>query len=298
MEMQIRTDLAMEAQVLQQADGHLPKGVTVRRENLHGVPATVVEIRSVSAAKAVGKPRGTYITVELGSVLRREKESFEAAVRTIGSYLDALLALPASLPVLVAGLGNRDITPDAVGPMTADHILVTRHMLREMPSAFRHFRPVGAVVPGVLGTTGMESAETVRALAEKTEAAAVVAVDAIAARDTSLLCSTVQLSNAGIAPGSGIGNRRHALDKSTLGVPVIALGVPTVTDAATLASDLLTRAGSEASEDRLRQVSGGMIVTSSDIDRRVREVSRVLAYGINSALHPDLTVEDLTDLTF
>lgn len=236
--------------------------------------------------------------MELGSVLRREKESFEGAVRTIAEYLQEFLSLPGSLPVLVAGLGNREVTPDAVGPLTADHILVTRHMLKKMPREFGHFRPVGAVVPGVLGTTGMESAETVRALTEKTEAAAVIAIDAIAARDTDKLCSTVQLSNTGITPGSGIGNTRCALDRSTLGVPVIAIGVPTVTDAATMAADLFERAGLTADEARLRQVSTGMIVTSSDIDRRVREISRVLAYGINAALQPHLELQDLTDLTF
>ncbi len=296
--MEIRTDLAVEAQAIQASEGTLPSGVKLRVENRHGLEATVVEIRTRGAAEAVGKPRGTYVTVELGRVLRREKESFEGAVETIAEYLRELLGLPESLPVLVAGLGNREVTPDAVGPLTADHILVTRHMLRRMPREFGHFRPVGAVVPGVLGTTGLESVETVRALTEKTEAAAVIAVDAIAARDTGRLCSTVQLSNTGITPGSGIGNSRCAVDESGLGVPVIALGVPTVTDAATMAADLFQRAGQAADEARLRQVSAGMIVTSSDIDRRVREISRVLAYGINYALQPHLSLDDLTDLTF
>ena len=296
--MELRTDLAMEAKVIEQPNGNLPKGVTVRRESPHGIQATIVEIRSASGAREVGKPKGTYITVELKGVLRREKDSFSAAVKTISAYLSGLLSLPNLLPVLVAGLGNRDVTPDAIGPLTADHILVTRHMLRELPEAFHHFRPVSAVVPGVLGTTGMESAETVRALAERSEAAAVIAVDAIAARDTGKLCTTVQISNTGITPGSGIGNSRCALDRSTLGVPVISVGVPTVTDAATMAADLFERAGEQVDEDRLRKVSSGMIVTSGDIDRRIREISRVLAFGINSALHTDLTLEDLTDLTY
>jgi spore protease len=236
--------------------------------------------------------------VELNQVLRREKESFRAAVMGIAAYLKELLGLPMGLPVLVAGLGNREVTPDAVGPLTADHILATRHMLKTMPVEFGHFRPVAAVVPGVLGTTGLESAETIRALTEQSGAAAVIAVDAIAARDTGKLCSTVQLSNTGITPGSGIGNSRCALDQETLGVPVIAVGVPTVTDAATMAVDLLEQAGQPGDAQRLRQVSQGMIVTSGDIDRRVREISRVLAYGINAALQPHLTLEDLTDLTF
>lgn len=296
--MEIRTDLAMESQAIQEAPDGLPKGVLLRREQRHGTEATVVELKTKTAAEAIGKPKGTYVTVELGKVLRREKESFEGAVSAIAEYLEEMLCLGGGLPVLVAGLGNREVTPDAVGPLTADHILVTRHMLRKMPKEFGHYRPVGAVVPGVLGTTGMESAETVRALAERSEAAAVIAVDAIAARDTQKLCSTVQISDTGIIPGSGIGNSRCALDRSTLGVPVIAVGVPTVTDAATMAADLFSRTGREADEGQLRQVSTGMIVTSSDIDRRVREISRVLAYAINYALQPHLSLEDLTDLTF
>ncbi len=294
--MEIRTDLAVEASAIEA--GALPAGVALRKENRHGLEATVVELKTRRAAEAVGKPKGTYVTVELGRVLRRERESFEGAVSTIAEYLRELLGLPNSLPVLVAGLGNREVTPDAVGPLTADHILVTRHMLQRMPREFGHFRPVGAVVPGVLGTTGMESAETVRALTEKTEAAAVIAVDAIAARDTGRLCSTVQISDTGITPGSGIGNARYALDEKSLGVPVIALGVPTVTDAATMAADLFQRAGQQVDDGQLHRASDGMIVTSSDIDRRVREISRVLAYSINYALQPHLTLEDLTDLTF
>ena len=258
----------------------------------------MVTISTKAGEGAIGKPKGTYVTVELGSVLRREKGSFDGAVACIADYLRGMLKLPNRLPVLVAGLGNREVTPDAIGPLTADHILVTRHMVAAVPETFGEFRPVSATVPGVLGTTGVESAETVRALVERIGAAAVIAVDALAARDTGRLCSTLQISNTGISPGSGIGNRRNALDQKTIGCPVIALGVPTVTDAATMASDLFQRAGMEVEEEQLRKVSTGMIVTSGDIDRRVREIARVLAYSINGALHEDLTLEELTDLTF
>ncbi len=294
--MEIRTDLAMESSVLSQEG--LPEGVKVWTEQKSGVPATVVELKTRAAAEAIGKPKGTYVTVELGPVLRRERDSFDSAVTAIADYLREMLGLSAHLPVLVAGLGNREVTPDAVGPLAADHVLVTRHMLQRMPKEFGGFRPVSALVPGVLGTTGVESAETVRALTERTEAAAVIAVDAIAARDTRKLCSTVQLSDAGITPGSGIGNSRVALDRESLGVPVIAIGVPTVTDAATMAADLFERTGQEADESQLRKTSTGMIVTTSDIDRRVREIARVLAFAINSALQPHLSLEELEDLTF
>lgn len=294
--MEIRTDLALEQTEALRQEGELPKGIRLRRENRFGLDATVVEITSRAGEKALGRPRGTYVTIGLEAVLRREKDSFGAAVSCISAYLRELLKLPERLPVLVAGLGNREITPDAIGPLTADHILVTRHMVRQMPQAFGSFRPVSALVPGVLGTTGMESAETVRALAEKAEAAAVIAVDAIAARDMKKLCSTVQLSNTGISPGSGIGNHRNAINEATLGLPVIALGVPTVTDAGTLALDILEQAG--VAPEKLGEVSTGMIVTCSDIDRRVREISRVLAFAVNSALQGDLGLEELADLTF
>lgn len=296
--MEIRTDLALERAGELQSGGGLPKGVSVRRESRHGTEATVVTVTSRAGETALGKPRGTYVTVELGRVLRREKGSFEGAAQCISDYLREMLKFGSRLPVLVAGLGNREVTPDAIGPLTADHILVTRHMVEAVPETFGEFRPVSATVPGVLGTTGVESAETVRALAERIGAAAVIAVDALAARDTGRLCSTLQICDTGISPGSGIGNRRSALDQKTIGCPVIALGVPTVTDAATMASDLFQRAGMEVEEEQLRKVSTGMIVTSGDIDRRVREIARVLSYAINSALHADLTLEELTDLTF
>lgn len=296
--MEIRTDLAMESGVFSGGKAGVPDGVIFRRERCCGASATVVELKTRSAARAVGKPKGKYVTVELGSVLRREKDSFNAAVGALSEYLREMLCLDTVLPVLVAGLGNRGVTPDAVGPLTAEHILVTRHMIRSMPREFGLFRPVSAFVPGVLGTTGLESAEVVQALAERTGAAAVIAVDAIAARDTEKLCSTVQISNAGLTPGSGIGNRRMALNAETVGVPVIAVGVPTVTDAAAVAADLMEELGREADEAALRKLNGGMIVTVGDIDRRIHEITRVLAYGINSALQPQLTLDDLTDLTF
>lgn len=295
--MEIRTDLAMERLGPVEKDGKLPEGVKFRRENRFGQEATVVEITGKSGERALGRPKGKYVTVEVGNVLRRDKDSFHSAVSAISEYLGEMLDLEARLPVLVAGLGNRDITPDLLGPLTADHILVTRHMVRQSPRDYGFFRPVTAFVPGVLGTTGMESAETVRALVERSEAAAVIAVDAIAARDTGKLCAAVQISDTGICPGSGVGNHRSALDRSTLGVPVIALGVPTVTDAGTLAMDLMEEAGYQPTEQGLR-LSGGMIVTCSDIDRRVREISRVLSFAINTALQPGLSQEDITDLTF
>ena len=296
-----RTDLALEARELfEESVGETTalQGVQAQEYGRRGCAVTAVDILNGQGSHALGKPVGRYLTVTLEQENLSGK-GFEDAARCIAEELRRLLPpLDGEKPVLVAGLGNREVTPDAIGPLTADHILVTRHMVAAVPETFGEFRPVSATVPGVLGTTGVESAETVRALAERIGAAAVIAVDALAARDTGRLCSTLQISNTGISPGSGIGNRRNALDQKTIGCPVIALGVPTVTDAATMASDLFQRAGMEVEEEQLRKVSTGMIVTSGDIDRRVREIARVLAYAINGALHEDLTLEELTDLTF
>ena len=294
--MAIRTDLAMEHAIFQD-ESSLPRGIRLRRETKQGVSATVLKIISRSAAKQLGRDRGVYITLELGQMLRGDRDSFNRTVQVLGGYLRDLLTLPPSLPVLVAGLGNRDVTPDALGPMTAENILVTRHMLRAMPGEFARFRPVAALSPGVPGTTGVDSGDMIRAMAARLEAAAVIAVDALAARDTGRLCGTVQLTDTGIVPGSGLGSRMEAINRASLGIPVFSLGVPTVTDAATLAEDLLTASGIQSPE--LPDTgTGRMVVTCADIDRRIRDVSRLLSFTINYALQPMLRVEDLWDLAF
>ena len=181
--------------------------------------------------------------------------------------------LPPKGAVLVAGLGNRAMTPDAVGPLAVEHLLVTRHLISALPNCFGSFRAVSAVTPGVLGQSGVESAEAVAALVRELQPAAVIAVDALAARRTERLCTTVQLSDTGIAPGSGVGNHRHPLNRETLGVPVIAIGVPTVIDGATLAADLLESAGEEAGEALLR-TAGAVTVTVVSSPTRVISTDR------------------------
>lgn len=193
-------------------------------------------------------------------------------VRCLAGELAALLP---EGPVLAAGLGNRAMTCDAVGPASIDNLLVTRHMIRAMPRQFADFRPVAAVCPGVLARTGLEALELVRGAVERVRPAAVIAVDALAARDSARLCATVQLSDTGLVPGSGVGNRRSALDRGTLGVPVIAVGIPTVVDA---------------------DPRAGLFLTPRDIDQRIRELGRLLGYGITLALQPSLTAADVTAL--
>ena len=190
--------------------------------------------------------------------------------------------------VLVAGLGNRAITPDAVGPKVHQNTLVTRHLVRQMPEHFGSLRPVASVAAEVMGTTGVESGELVRAVCEKLQPACVVAVDALASRSLKRLCKTVQIADTGITPGSGVGNHRMGLTRDTLGVPVIAVGVPTVVDGATLAADLL---GTEQLPDLGE--GGGLLVTPKDIDSQVNDLAKVIGYGVSMALQPGISLEEL-----
>lgn len=279
-----RTDLAVEARDLYEAaSGAAAGGVSERKGDCCGFPITEVRVETKTAEKALGKACGRYITLDLAGFVRREENAFPRAVRAVAAQLKELLPpLSPTDCVLVAGLGNRAITPDAIGPKTADHTLVTRHLVMKLPEQFGKLRPVAALSAGVLGTTGMESGELLRAVVEKLHPACVVAVDALCARENGRLCKTVQLTDSGISPGSGVGNRRAAINANALGVPVAVLGVPTVIDVASLA------AGENASPGL-----HGLIVTPKDIDARVNDLSKVLGYGINLALQPSLTLEDV-----
>lgn len=294
-----RTDLALEAaQAVTDAAGL--EGVEQTERTQDGVTVTVVELRTPEAARRVGKPLGRYVTLDLGAVRRGEKEGFQWACRTLAEELAKLIP-GGEGPVLVVGLGNRDITPDAVGPLTHERLLVTRHLVEQMPEVFGGFRPVAAVAAGVLGTTGVESAELVKAVTEKIRPDCVIAVDALAARSMKRLCATVQLSDAGIAPGSGVGNCRKALDQDTLGVPVIAVGVPTVVDVNTLARDVLEEAGREDLEPEALAPGGalsqgGAFVTPRDIDQRVAECAKLIGYAVNLAVQKGLSLEDVEGL--
>ena len=212
----------------------------------------------------------------------------QAQAEALAAELGALLGLEPGAPALVVGLGNRAITPDAIGPKVHENTLVTRHLVEQIPEHFGAFRPVASLSAGVLGTTGMESGELVQAVCRKLEPACVVAVDALASRSLKRLCRTVQLSDTGIAPGSGVGNHRWALDRASLGVPVLAVGVPTVVDGATLAADLL-------GQEELPPLGEGrdLLVAPKDIDSQVNDLAKVIGYGISLALQPGLDVADL-----
>ena len=288
-----RTDLALEAKELWQESAREQtklEGVEAREDSQEGFRVDTVRVLNQTGAKAIGKPVGTYVTVTLDGLARREEDAFGRAARAIAGQLKPLLGdLPGHEPVLVAGLGNRDITPDAIGPLVHGHTMVTRHLVEQLPEHFGAFRPVASLAAGVLGTTGVESGALIRAVTRAIRPSCVIAVDALASRSLHRVCRTVQLADTGIVPGSGVGNHREALNRESLGVPVIAVGVPTVVDGATLAMDLL---GHEELPE-LAQGVENLMVTPRDIDSRVADLAKVIGYGINLALHDGLSVEDV-----
>lgn len=292
-----RTDLAVEATELwREETGQTTRlqGVQAQDSLREGYAVTTVRILDENGAQALGKPVGTYVTLELDGLLRREEEAFPRAVRALAAELRGLLDLPEGAAALVAGLGNRAITPDGIGPKAAEHTMVTRHLVEQVPEHFGALRPVSALAAGVLGTTGMESGELIAAVVERIRPACVLAVDALASRSLRRVGRTVQLADTGIVPGSGVGNARKALNRETLGVPVIAIGVPTVVDAATLACDLLSEAGrGELDPAALAGAGEGLVVTPKDVDAQVADLAKVIGYGINMALQPGLNIEDI-----
>ena len=279
--MQFRTDLAIEvadeAQHLTDED----VGKDTFREG--DTCVTRLHIRTDRAARALGKPQGAYITVEVPPLTDNE-ETLGKAAGLVANELTALL--PDEGSVLVVGLGNRAITPDALGPESADMVLATRHIGGEFARSvgLDDLRPTAVLTPGVLGQTGTESGEIVRGVCTVVHPVAVVVVDALAARSVARLGCTVQLCDTGIAPGSGVGNNRQPLNAETLGVPVIGMGVPTVVDAATIAREFSDR-GEEAPD--LTPRGAQMMVTPREVDVMIHRAARLVAMAINGALPPD-----------
>lgn len=289
--MAFRTDLAVEAIENHKTAAALPH-VRQSDRTLEGFAVHEVRILSEDAAREIGKPQGRYLTLELDALIRREEDAFPRACKALSTLLRELLPHPNDGPVLIAGLGNRMITPDAIGPQTADHVIATRHLVAQSPAIFADWRPVSALAPGVLGQTGVETGEVICGVLDRVRPAAVIAVDALAAGRLSRLLRTVQLADTGITPGAGVGNARAALNKETLGVPVIAVGVSTVVDGATLAHEISSQLGQPACE-ALDDLSQPVMITTRDIDREVADISRMIGYAVNMALHPHLSVADI-----
>jgi len=267
--MAFRTDLAVEAVNEAAAEAGRLSGVRSRTRSSGEMVITEVEILDARGEEAIGRPRGKYITVEYG---RLAPHMLAHAAEATARELEALLrscGIDSSAEVMAVGLGNRNITPDIIGPLAAEQIIATRHLVRA-EKYFAGWRPVSVLVPGVLGMTGIESAELVRGAVGASTPKAVIVIDALAAGDASRLCRTVQLASSGIAPGSGVGNSRAELSEKTLGVPVIAVGVPTVVDADTLCGGV---------------GNSGMFVTPREIDRQAALAAKLVAAAVNICLH-------------
>lgn len=284
--MDFRTDLAVEkSEALGQS---LPEGVRCATERVNNLTITRIEVQSAAGAKALGKPQGRYITVAVPP-FRRSADVPDETVETLAAELRRLL--PPEGTVLVAGLGNADITPDALGPKFSSLVFATRHIEPELAEAtgLGALRPVVNLVPGVLGKTGMETGELLRGAVERVHPAAVVTVDALAARRLARLGCTVQMTDTGVTPGSGVGNARAELSENSLGVPVIAVGVPTVVDAATLVHDFTA----EPPDSPLVREGADMMITPREIDLVIERAAKLLALAVNKALQPHLSPQDI-----
>ena len=325
----IRTDLALETQEKIQKDEGELKGVDFYQEDRgNGITVSTLIILTENAAKNMGRPRGHYITIEAPEMVEDDESghreiSLELAdilrdliikkLEKIGKHVqnDKKRQKKASedesclekMSILLVGLGNREVTPDALGPRVIDNMFITRHIIKEYGKyAFgdEKISKISGIVPGVMAQTGMECLEIVRGVVKETGPDVVITVDALAARNAKRLGRTIQLTDTGITPGSGVGNHRNALNEKSVGVPVISLGVPTVVDAATIVSDAMSslveamsisniekldeKERQELARELLSPQLNGMFVTPKDIDDSIKRLSFLISEGINIAL--------------
>lgn len=297
---QVRTDLVLEARESISEANQTLHGVRVEeygpdRDNIH---VTRVAIESKNAAKAMGKPIGTYITIEAPELLEADEDYHREISLCLAHELEEMLPLEKDgVSILVVGLGNREVTADALGPRVLDNLLITRHIVRTYGRAAYEnncVNEVSSFEPGVMAKTGMETAEIVKGVVAQAKPDALIVVDALAARSTRRLNRTIQITNTGIQPGSGVGNHRNALTQESLGLPVIAIGVPTVVDAATIVNDALEKIAANKKElDNWQSMEryhvafselNNMYMTGKDIDAMIKRVSYTLSEGINIAL--------------
>ncbi len=291
----IHTDLALEDKERFESDNAEISGVSV--EEIYNeekeLQITTVKILKENGAKVMRKPVGTYVTIEAPNMAIPDEEYQTEIAEELALYLKKLLRIEKDeYTVLVVGLGNRDVTPDALGPLVVEKLRVTRHIIKEYGKYAVHqtsAQMVSAIAPGVMAQTGMETSEIVKGIVKEIQPDFVLAIDALAARNTRRLNRTIQIADTGINPGSGVGNHRQGITKETLGIPVIAIGVPTVVDAATIVRDTMehlleTLKPSERGE-ALRSLIAphlyGMFVTPKDIDETIARISGMISEALN-----------------
>ena len=316
----VRTDLAIEAkQAYTEENKRELDGVIVDEENEGEIKITTVTIESDEAGEQLGKPKGHYITIDIPEFTIYDGEIMENVANVLGNVLRRLVDISEDKLALVVGLGNWRVTPDALGPKVVDKIMVTRHLKEVMPDAIDDsVRPVCAIAPGVLGVTGIETGEIIKSLVDRIKPDLVICIDALGSRKLERVNRTIQLSDTGISPGAGVGNHRMQINEKSLGVKVIAIGVPTVVDAATIANDTMdlllddlinkAESGKEfynmlKSVDRneknmlIREILnpsvGDLIVTPKEVDAVIDSLSKIIGDGINLAIQPNMDMDEI-----
>ncbi|WBW99788.1 GPR endopeptidase [Oceanirhabdus sp. W0125-5] len=316
----IRTDLALEAKELysEKTTSRL-EGVNVNEFEEEQIKITEVKITNEAGEKAMNKPKGTYITMEIPPFVQYDGEAMENVAQVLAKQLEPLVKVEKNQTVLVVGLGNWNIVSDAVGPKVVEKLMITRHLMQLVPDEIdENIRPVCGISPGVLGLTGMETGEILKGIVERIKPSLVVAVDALASRKMHRVNRTIQITNTGISPGGGIGNNRMKINEEALGVPVVAIGVPTVVHAATIAYDtinlvlnqiqqyskaeenfysFLGNIGHAEKEKMIRDILnpyvGNLMVTPKDVDMTIESMAKIIANGLNISLQPALTLDDI-----
>ena len=294
-------------------------GVEVTNEGTEQIKISRVRITSIQGQNALGKPMGNYITIEVPDIKYNDTVLYENTCKALATELAGLLKLREKSTILVVGLGNWNVTSDSLGPKVVSKLMVTRHLIQYVPEEVEEgVRPVCAIAPGVLGITGIETGEIIRGIVDRIRPDCIIAIDSLASRKLDRVNTTIQISDTGISPGSGVGNKRMDLSRETLGVPVIAIGVPPVVDAATIANEVIdlvidnfmNQPGEGAQfynmlkninrEDKyqliqrvLEPYSGNLIVTPKEIDEVIERLAKVIANGINIAVHQGITLDDV-----
>jgi len=303
----IRTDLAVETREEIAKKGEIGDGVLFSEETIDGFLCSEIEITNEIGAKTTGRSIGRYLTVDFGRIWLKEYSEFVLAAELIAKKIKTLSGT-GDKSILVAGLGNNYITADSIGPKALQKILITRHLKNQIPGLYDNLGLVemSGLAPGVLGQTGMETAEIILSVAREIKPSLVIIIDALASKKISRLATTVQLSNTGISPGSGVGNHRRAIDSELLGAKVISIGVPTVVDAATLSHGVLEEAYKYLDvtpDDRLtldilnaslEELGGNFFVTPKESDVIINEVSKLIGCAVNRAFYNDISFEEMS----
>lgn len=318
--MSIRTDLAIESREIyrNENESEIP-GVEVHEEDDGNIKVTTVKVKTDEGEKIIGKMKGTYITMNIPTFTHYDSDTMDEVSRSLAKVLSSLVKVDKNTTTMVIGLGNWNITPDSLGPKVVSKLMVTRHLKQLVPDTIDEgISPVCAMAPGVLGITGIETSEVVKSVVDKIKPDLLICVDALAARRMDRVNRTIQIGDTGIAPGSGVGNKRKELNEKTLGIPVIAIGVPTVVDAGTMANDtidlvidemiknateggkfynMLKSVNKQEKENLINEVLrpyiGELIVTPKEVDVIIESISKVIANGVNITLQPALDLQDI-----